>query len=100
MRTRDGSSPLPIFIVAAAALVLAAAVPARADALPAPTDALPAPGTGTLYWRSPGGLVPLPALAIDVDVRVTGVLVQGTLHQTFRNTAPVTIEAVYVFPLP
>ncbi|HZN02882.1 MAG TPA: VIT domain-containing protein [Candidatus Polarisedimenticolia bacterium] len=58
------------------------------------------PGTGSLYWRSSDGLVPLPALAIDADLRVTGLLVQGTVRQTFRNTSGRTIEALYVFPLP
>jgi Ca-activated chloride channel homolog len=93
MRTRDASIPPLTSVAVMAVLLLAGAAPARADALPAP-------GTGTLYWRSPEGPVPLPALAIDVDVRVTGMLVQGTLRQTFRNTAPTTIEAIYVFPLP
>ena len=98
MRTRHPARPTLIAAAAistaiAAALLAAATAPARADAIPAT-------GTGTLYWRSPQGLVPLPALTIEADLRVTGILVQGTVRQTFRNTAPATIDATYVFPLP
>jgi len=93
MRTRHRTHLALTVAAIAAALLFPATAPARADEIPAP-------GTGTLYWRSPGGLVPLPALTIEADLRVTGILVQGTVRQTFRNTAPATIEALYVFPLP
>lgn len=58
------------------------------------------PGSGALYWRSPTGLAALPVLDMDVQVEVSGIMVRGTVTQTFKNQAPVTIEAVYVFPLP
>jgi len=99
MRNRQPARPTliaaAIAAATAAALIPAATLPARADAVPTL-----APGTGTLYWRSPQGLVPLPAVTIEADLRVTGILVQGTVRQTFRNTGPATIEATYVFPLP
>jgi len=109
MRTRHRLHLALIAVALGAALFLPAAPPARAqvpgddvgrDDGGTPALTLPAPGTGTLYWRSPQGLVPLPALVIEAELRVTGILVQGTLRQTFRNTAPTTIEAIYVFPLP
>ena len=93
MRTRPRTHFALIVTAIAAALLFPAAAPARADAIPAP-------GTGTLYWRSPGGLVPLPALDIEADLTVTGILIQGTVRQTFSNTTSNTIEALYVFPLP
>jgi Ca-activated chloride channel family protein len=60
----------------------------------------PDPGTGAMYANSAAGLVPLPNLSIDAEVRVTGILVQGTLRQTFTNDSDRVIEALYVFPLP
>jgi Ca-activated chloride channel family protein len=103
MRTRRHTNLALLAVAVGAALLVPAAPPARAQ-VPgdggAPAVTLPAPGTGTLYWRSPQGLVPLPALTIEAELRVTGILVQGTVRQTFRNTAPTTIEAIYVFPLP
>ena len=94
MRTRHRTRLAPIVAAIAAALLLPAAL-LTAALLPAsaalageeggPAVALPAPGTGTLYWRSPQGPVPLPALTIEADLRVTGILVQGTVRQTIRN---------------
>src|SRR5262245_12475646 len=66
----------------------------------APSVVAPDPGTGALYVREPDALVPLPVLGIDAELRITGLLVQGTVRQTFRNTSGRTIEALYVFPLP
>ena len=57
-------------------------------------------GTGELLWKSPGGLVSLPVLDISVELEVTGILVRGTVTQTFRNPTPEVIECLYVFPLP
>ena len=62
----------------------------------APTD----PGTGELFMQTPDGPVPLPPLDMKVDLRVTGLLVQGTVRQTFRNPTLQVIDAVYLFPLP
>lgn len=44
------------------------------------------------------GLLPLTAL--DVDVRVAGVVASIEVAQTFVNTTGVAIEATYMFPLP
>ena len=57
-------------------------------------------GTGSLLRRTPDGLVPLPVLDIDVRLEVTGILVHGTVAQTFRNPTGEVIDCVYVFPLP
>jgi Ca-activated chloride channel family protein len=57
-------------------------------------------GTGELLWKSPGGLVSLPVLDISVELEVTGILVRGTVTQTFRNPTSEVIECLYVFPLP
>ena len=42
----------------------------------------------------------MPTAEIRVELTVTGVLVRGIVHQTFRNPTQEVIEAVYVFPLP
>ena len=42
----------------------------------------------------------MPVLGLSVRLEVTGVLVHGTLTQTFKNPTPEVIECVYVFPLP
>jgi Ca-activated chloride channel family protein len=43
---------------------------------------------------------PLPLVAMDVDVRVTGVVAAIELAQRFANTTGSPIEATYIFPLP
>ena len=53
-------------------------------------------GLGAL--RCERGLLPLAAM--DVDVRVVGVLASIELAQTFVNTTGGAIEATYIFPLP
>jgi Ca-activated chloride channel family protein len=53
-------------------------------------------GFGAL--RCERGLLPLAAM--DVDVRVTGVVASIELAQTFKNTTGGPIEATYIFPLP
>jgi len=70
-----------------------------AQNLPAPVEA-GAAGSGELLLKTPGGLVPLPVLDLQVRLEVTGILVHGTLTQTFRNPTSEVIECVYVFPLP
>lgn len=42
----------------------------------------------------------LPLVAMQVDARVTGVMAQLSLAQTFVNTTGTAIEATYIFPLP
>ncbi|NVB85466.1 MAG: VWA domain-containing protein, partial [Kofleriaceae bacterium] len=53
-------------------------------------------GFGAL--RTDRGLLPLAAM--DVDARVTGVIAQTEIAQTFVNTLGAPIEATYIFPLP
>ncbi len=79
------------------AIILGSATVSRAQT---ETADRPAPGTGILMRRTPGGLAPLPALDIAVDLRVTGIMVAGTLEETFRNPTGEVIEALYLFPLP
>jgi Ca-activated chloride channel family protein len=57
-------------------------------------------GAGKLLWKSPRGSVPLPLLDLRVDMEVTGMMVRGTVRQSFHNPTTETLEAVYVFPLP
>ena len=57
-------------------------------------------GAGELLRRTSDGLVPLPVLDLRVRLDITGVLVHGTLTETFRNPTDEVIECVYVFPLP
>jgi Ca-activated chloride channel family protein len=55
---------------------------------------------GQLFRISGGGAVPLPITGVAVDLRVSGVVVDGTLTQSFENSTGETIETLYVFPLP
>ena len=54
------------------------------------------PGAGTLVTE--GGNLPLEALA--VHARITGLLAEVTLTQTFVNHLDLPLQATYVFPLP
>ena len=56
--------------------------------------------SGDLLWISAAGAVPLPMTEIAVDLRISGMVVDGTLVQHFENTTTETIEVLYVFPLP
>jgi Ca-activated chloride channel family protein len=56
--------------------------------------------SGDLFWLSDSGAVPLPMTDIEVDLRVSGVVIDGKLTQQFENPTGETIEALYVFPLP
>lgn len=47
-----------------------------------------------------GYYLPLPTLATEVDIAVSGLLTRTNLRQTFLNESNQWIEAVYVFPLP
>ncbi len=51
-------------------------------------------------WRRGDALIPLPLLATEVELTVTGPILRGKLNQRFLNAADEVIEAVYVFPLP
>ena len=53
-------------------------------------------GYGAL--TTPQGALPLTAM--DVDVRVTGIVAALEVAQTFVNTFATPIEATYIFPLP
>jgi len=93
------------FLLVTLALAIAGLPAVRAQEAPAPgpqsgPDGPAAAGTGVLLRRVPGGFAALPALDMTVDLRVTGIMVQGTVWQTFRNSTTEVIEAIYVFPLP
>ncbi len=85
--------------VCLAALALLAAAPAAAWE-PGPAVDPDATGAPTLLWKAPGGHVPLPVLDTAVAIEVTGIVVRGTVTQSFRNPTDEVIEALYVFPLP
>jgi Ca-activated chloride channel homolog len=57
-------------------------------------------GCGELLWRSEHGFVPLPLVATNVTIDVTGPLIKGTIGQEFTNPTNETIEALYIFPMP
>jgi len=61
---------------------------------------LEAVGSGELLWKTEDGWIPLPMISTDVELTVTGILVQGKVHQIFRNGTDETIEVLYAFPLP
>ena len=44
--------------------------------------------------------IPLPLKSTDVRLNITGGLVEGQVTQVFTNNTDVTLEAIYVFPLP
>ncbi|OLC56508.1 MAG: marine proteobacterial sortase target protein, partial [Acidobacteria bacterium 13_1_40CM_4_69_4] len=69
------------------------------DDPPGPVEA-GAAGSGELLRKTAGGLVPLPLLDLRVRLEVTGILVHGTVTETFKNPAPEVVECIYVFPLP
>jgi len=58
------------------------------------------PGTGALLAKMNGILVPLPVVAMDVSLSISGPIVRGRVVQMFTNPTAETLEAVYVFPLP
>jgi Ca-activated chloride channel family protein len=75
-------------------LLSLAASPAGAGTDPGEGAVLLVRSGGDSAWR------PVPALATDVEIRVTGVLARGHVVQRFRNPSDVWLEALYVFPLP
>lgn len=104
-RTALTSAPAFLLTISLAGLAGGAQRPVTAQA-PLGDQAQPATldpsevGSGELLWRTPRGLVPLPVLDLEVRLEVTGILVHGTVRQTFRNPLSETIECLYVFPLP
>jgi Ca-activated chloride channel family protein len=104
-RTAITSAPALLLTVVLAGLAAGAQRPVTAQ-VPPGDQAQPATldpsevGSGELLWRSPRGFVPLPVLDLEVRLEVTGILVHGTVRQTFRNPLSETIECLYVFPLP
>ena len=82
-----------------AALLGSAALTAR-SALAQDTDA-PRQKTESPYFYIPSGdptLDALPLKATQVDVRISGVIADVTVTQTYRNEGQRAIEAKYVFP--
>jgi Ca-activated chloride channel family protein len=71
-----------------------------ASALVMPASSFDEVGTAELLRRTPDGPVPLPILDLQVHLEVTGMMVHGTVTQSFRNPTEEEIEAVYAFPLP
>ena len=57
-------------------------------------------GSGELLCRRQDSYSPLPMLAMQIELSVTGFMVHGTVTQEFSNPYAEVIEAVYVFPLP
>jgi Ca-activated chloride channel family protein len=58
------------------------------------------PGTGALLAKMNGILVPIPVVAMEVTLSISGPIVRGRLVQSFENPTDETLEAEYVFPLP
>ncbi|MBI2566273.1 MAG: marine proteobacterial sortase target protein [Candidatus Schekmanbacteria bacterium] len=67
---------------------------------PRPVASTDEVGSGELLWQSPDGLIPLPILDMSVDIRVAGLVAQGTVTQIFANPTDHVIDAIYVLPLP
>ena len=74
---------------------------ALAAGISLPSLAAPAPGSGLLRLDREGRpSVECPLKHTDVKAEVSGFFARVTVTQEFQNTAPDTIEAIYVFPLP
>jgi Ca-activated chloride channel family protein len=54
---------------------------------------------GELLFYSEAGFVAAPQLAIDVDIRVTGMVARVVVEQRFTNPTNTWVEGIYVFPL-
>jgi Ca-activated chloride channel family protein len=83
--------------VAPAVVLLFALSPAGMAADASTLDVI---GGADLLRVAPGDPAPLPMLDLQVRLDVTGMMVHGTVTQTFLNPTTDEIEAVYVFPLP
>jgi len=75
-------------------LLCAAAVAA------APAYGSVAPSEGTLATRDGKDVVDVPLRHTEVHVRVTGIVADVTVEQTFTNPYKNKIDATYLFPLP
>ncbi len=84
----------------ALAAPLEGALKLEASWTPGPPIQLSQVGAGELLWRRPEGWVPLPVLDTEVELDTLGMLLRGTVTQSFRNGASEPIVATYVFPLP
>ncbi len=55
---------------------------------------------GRLVFKTKNGLLAVPTLKTDVDMRITGMIARVKVEQHFKNPTQEWMEAVYVFPLP
>ena len=53
-----------------------------------------------LPGKEPGQYLAAPMLAMDVDIKVSGIVARTTVKQHFKNDSNNWVEALYVFPLP
>jgi len=74
--------------------------PSLAHAAPIAIDHCEVPGSGILRTWTDGAAFALPLLHTDIDARISGMVADVSLVQTFVNPFPSPIEATYVFPLP
>ncbi|HET8549425.1 MAG TPA: VIT domain-containing protein, partial [Bryobacteraceae bacterium] len=83
-------------VLGAAVVLLTSAAPRRSQAKNGGI------GTGALLVRDVRGELALecPLKHTDVKAEISGPLARVHVVQQFENTAPDTVEAVYVFPLP
>lgn len=81
-------------------LVATGALMTAMGAASAQSPSTDSPGTGALFAKMNGVLVPLPVVSMDVALSISGPIVRGRLQQTFENPTAETLEAEYVFPLP
>ena len=68
--------------------------------LPEEQDPLGEVRAGSLFWNHPRARLPLPMLDLRVEIAISGIMVHGTVLQTFENPTGEVIEALYAFPLP
>jgi Ca-activated chloride channel family protein len=61
---------------------------------------VPASADPFLSAQYDGQAVALPLLEMQVEVTVSGVMLQAVVTQRFENASPVPVDAVYRFPLP
>ncbi len=71
-----------------------------APALAAPSSSFDEVGAAELLHLTENGPVRLPMLDLRISLEITGMMVHGTVTQTFCNPTAEEIEAIYVFPLP
>ncbi|MCW5592234.1 MAG: marine proteobacterial sortase target protein, partial [Burkholderiales bacterium] len=88
-------------VLVAAVLLFSATASAAVPAEEAPLRIGDAEAAGLLVKTGEPGLYRrLPALATDVDARVSGIVARTRVVQTFRNPGEGWLEGIYVFPLP